>query len=165
MYQIEVKRYLVQQIFSPNLGWKITVDLDAMELGKGGQHPEGKREVAEIHKRWMTEQGISIGAHPRFGRVDIVAEHKSQGIHIVEVEGDTSKQKEQALYSALGQAILLMHEPDGNFSYGLAVPDSPEWEFQMRKIPHYIRSILNLKLYLVSEDSVRELEGQNFTRT
>jgi hypothetical protein len=106
MYQIEVKRYLVQQKFSPELGWKVNVDLDAMELGKGDQHPEGKREIAEIHHKWMTEQGIAVGAHPQFGRVDIVSEHKSQGIHIIEVEGDTSKQKEQVLYSSLGQTNL-----------------------------------------------------------
>ena len=157
MYQVEVKRYLIQQKFPTNQGWKVTVDLDAMELGKGDQHPKGKREIAEINQKWLEEQGITIAAHPKFGRVDIVAEHESYGTYIIEVEGDTRKQKEQALYSSLGQTILLMHESNDRFTYGLAVPDSSKWEFQLQKIPQHIRGILNLKLYLVSKDNVRLL--------
>jgi len=157
MYQIQVKRCIVQQKFSPNLGWKVTVDIDAMELGKGDQHPEGKRENAENHHNWFLKQGITIGKHPQFGRADIVAEHELLGTYIIEAEGDTSKQKEQALYSALGQIILLMNEADRNLTYGLAVPESKQWEFQLRKIPHYIRDTLNIRLYLVSKNKVREI--------
>jgi hypothetical protein len=50
MYQIEVKRYLVEHHFHPKDGWSVTVDLDAMEMGKGGKHPQGKRELALHHR-------------------------------------------------------------------------------------------------------------------
>ncbi len=44
MYQVELKAALVEQQFSPSRGWSVTVDLDAMELAKGGQHPADKEQ-------------------------------------------------------------------------------------------------------------------------
>jgi hypothetical protein len=41
------------------------------------------------------------------------------------------------------------------------VPDSHLWEVQVQKIPEYVRSVLNLRLYFVSESGVRQLEFKN----
>jgi hypothetical protein len=30
MYQLEVKRYLIELMFNPSDGWKVIVDIDAM---------------------------------------------------------------------------------------------------------------------------------------
>ena len=159
MYQIEVKRYLVQQLFNPKDGWNVTVDLDAMELGKGDQQSQGKRQIAEAHLQWFIDQGITIGKHSELGRADVVAEHGIKGRYVIEAEGDTSRQKEQALYSALGQTILLMRKGDSGLIYGLAVPDSDRWEYQLTKIPKYICDKLSLNLFLVSEKEVRKLSS------
>ena len=75
----------------------------------------------------------------------------------MEVEGESKRQKEQALYSALGQIVLQM-KAHCDIRYGLAVPDTPAWERQMGKIPGYICDRLSLTLWLVSATGVRELD-------
>ncbi|HUV04762.1 MAG TPA: hypothetical protein VMX94_06610 [Armatimonadota bacterium] len=45
MYQLEVKAKLVRHLFNSSGGWEVSVDVDAMELAKGGQHPQGKAEA------------------------------------------------------------------------------------------------------------------------
>lgn len=159
MYQIEVKRWLIEHLFRPDDRWAVTVDVDAMERGKGGQHPTGKREIADRQIKWMQERGVTIGAHPVHGRTDVVAEHAVHGLFLVEVEGDTSKQKEQSMYSALGQAILMMKNPSKHTTFGLAVPDDVAWEKQLAKIPSRVCGLLSLKLWLVSESGAREFRG------
>ena len=47
MYQVEVKRCLIQLQFAPSDGWAVTVDLDPMERGKGKQNVDEKRAVAD----------------------------------------------------------------------------------------------------------------------
>jgi hypothetical protein len=158
MYQIEVKRWLVTHHFPPTDGWTVTVDLDAMERARGGSHPNGKMAVAEQCELWLRNAGVTIGCHVRFGRADVVAEHPKRPMHIIEVEGDSSRQSEQALYSALGQAILNMADPPGQVRYGVAVPDTVAWERQLRKVPLHVREALNLDCLLVSESGVRSLQ-------
>lgn len=167
MYQIEVKRKLVEYRFSPSGGWNVTVDLDAMERGIGGQHPEDKRETAERCERWFEAQGIRLGAHPVYERADVVAEHCSKGTFILEVEGKSSRQREQAVYSALGQTLLSMTRFDESIRYGVAVPDLPEWKRQLDKVPAQVRQRLGLYLLLVSGDGVKTLtpEGGTFDQT
>ena len=157
MYQIEVKRHLIEKKFPPHEGWKITTDIDAMEKGKGNQNPPEKREMAKRQIEWFENNGVNIASHPVYGRADIVAEHPTKGTFIIEVEGRTSRQKEQSLYSALGQTILLMHEKNHRLTFGIAVPDENEWINQIEKIPNRVCSLLNLKLYLVSKMGVREI--------
>ena len=82
---------------------------------------------------------------------------KEGSTFLIEVEGDARRQTEQAMYSALGQTILMMKSVKANQTYGLAVPDAPNWESQLRKIPKDVCKFLNLKLYLVSATRVREL--------
>ena len=85
----------------------------------------------------------------------MVAEKAEVGTYVVEVEGDSTRQKEQAMYSALGQVILSMALPIAGVTYVLAVPDSEEWAFQMRKVPQRVKALLTLQLWLVSETGVR----------
>lgn len=157
MYQIEVKRQLVEYRFSPSDGWGVTVDLDAMERGVGGQHPEGKREITERCENWFEAQGIRLGAHPAYKRADIVAEHRNKGTFVLEVEGKSSRQREQAVYTRFDEGIR----------YGVAVPDLSEWERQLNKVPNEVRQRLGLYLLLVSSDGVRTLtpEGKAFDQT
>lgn len=156
MYQLEVKYLLVRHFFPPEEGWNVTVDIDAMERAKGNQHKADKKRIVEIAEKNLVELGATIGPHPLYGRVDVVAEHPVKGLHLIEVEGKSSKQKEQAMYSALGQAILMMDQPSNRNIFGLAVPDAPEWERQVSKIPVRVKNILSLKVYLVSPEGVRE---------
>lgn len=154
MYQLEVKRLLVAYRFPPSAGWKVRVDIDAMERAKGGQHKPEKARRARAAEDVLVSMGATIGAHADFGRADIVAEHPKNGLFVVEVEGDSSKQKEQAVYSALGQLVLQM---DGRkHGFILAVPDDPAWEKQLKKIPSHARATLGLSCVLVSERGVRE---------
>ena len=157
MYQIEVKRHLIEKRFHPENGWKVTVDIDAMEMGKGNQNSQEKRDIASHHKRWLENAGVSISTHPKYGRVDIVAEHNQYGQFLIEVEGDTRRQKEQSMYSALGQVIIMMKDQHRNITYGIALPDDTAWVTQINKIPEHVCNLLNLRLYLVSGHRVREL--------
>jgi hypothetical protein len=156
MYQLEVKRWLVAYRFPAMDGWKVTVDIDSMERGVAGQHPPDKRAIASDCETWLRQQGVDIVAHPLYGRADLVASKEGQTF-VIEVEGDSSRQREQAMYSALGQIVLSMSEPSPQINYGLAVPDNPQWEAQLKKIPLRIRDILKLNLYLVSKTSVRQI--------
>ena len=154
MYQLEVKRWLVTYRFPPSEGWSVRVDIDAMERAHGWQHPPGKAERTRVAESALLSLRANIGAHLEFGCADIVAAHPKHGLFIVEVEGTSSKQKEQAVYSALGQLVLQMQGQ--NHRFVLAVPDEVSWEIQIRKIPKYIRETLGLSCVLVSEHSVRE---------
>ena len=135
MYQLEVKRYLVEHLFPPTDGWEVTVDVDAMERAKGGCHPPDKQERTRRAEDWLEGEGVRIGAHSHFGRADLVASKPGAATVVVEVEGHSSRQKEQALYSALGQAVLLM-KTDGEIRYGLAVPRYPCVGTPAGKDPH-----------------------------
>lgn len=156
MYQLEVKRWLVEFCFPLTEGWKVIVDIDSMERGIAGQHPPDKRAIVDECEKWLRQQGVEIVAHPVYGRADLVAS-KEGHTFVIEVEGDSSRQKEQAMYSALGQIVLSMKDPSPQINYGLAVPDSAQWENQLKKIPPHIRCLLNLNLFLVSKAGVRQL--------
>lgn len=154
MYQLEVKRWLVEHRFHPREGWDVTVDVDAMERARGGKHPDNKKALVQVAETALIELGATIGAHPMFGRADVVAEHPEKGVYLVEVEGTSSRQSEQAMYSALGQSVLLMR--GGAEKYMLAVPDDPKWERQVGKIPGFALEQLGLQCVLVSEGGIRE---------
>jgi len=148
MFQIEVKRWLVNYRFPPSDGWKVTVDIDSMELANGGTHTEGKADKAREAKVALVELGAKIGKHHKFGRADVVAEHHEHGLWLVEVEGQSARQKEQAMYSALGQLVLQMK--GDQFHAAVAVPSEPSWEKQVAKVPPHARHLLGLTFILVS---------------
>jgi hypothetical protein len=157
MYQIEVKTILVESLFNPKDGWAVIVDLDAMEMAKGGTHPEGKAEVAFKAKQRLEMLGAQIGADEDYGRADLVARHSMHGTYVIEVEGDTSRQREQAMYSALGQALLMIDGSSSDIHYAIALPDHPKWEHQALKIPAYVLEQLQLEVLLASEGGVRRI--------
>jgi hypothetical protein len=161
MYQLEVKAALIASRFRQSDGWRVTVDIDAMERGKGGSHPMDKRERAEVAEQHLRDLGAQVGAHPRFGRADLVAEHPDLGTVVVEIEGDSSRQREQAMYSALGQAMLAMREFGGAVSYAIAVPDRDDWVRQLRKVPRAAAERLHLRLLAVARDAVREITPES----
>ena len=161
MHQIEVKAKLVEALFPPSEGWRVTVDIDAMERAKGGTHPGGKREIAESCLDRLRSTGVGIGAHPVWGRVDVVAEKSDQPIYFVEVEGDAAKQREQAMYSALGQLLLLMEQPPEMARFCLATPDTPQWRAQLAKVPNRVVELLGLEFFLVSMDGVTKFAKTN----
>ena len=43
------------------------------------------------------------------------------------------------MYSAIGQILLQIKEYEENIFFGIAVPDTREWEKQLIKIPVHIR--------------------------
>ena len=153
MYQLEVKQWLVSYRFPPSEDWRVWVDVDAMERAKGGQHKPEKAGRARVAEAALLSMGVTIGAHPEFGRADIVAEHPKHGLFVVEVEGNSSRQKEQAMYSAVGQLVLQMQGTNHGFVF--AVPDEPSWEKQLLKIQQHARTTLGLSCVLVSEQGVR----------
>ena len=89
---------------------------------------------------------------------DLVATKEGSGTFVVEVEGDSARQKEQAMYSALGQVVLSMGDHSPEITYALAVPDSVIWERQLQKVPDRVKKLLRLKLLLVSISGIRVLE-------
>jgi len=155
MYQLEVKHWLVVHRFPPSEGWKVQVDIDAMERANGGEHKPDKGVRTKAAEEGLVALGALIGAHPKYGRADIVAEHPRFGTYIVEVEGTSSRQKEQAVYSALGQLVLQMQ--GGECRFLLAVPDDALWEKQLRKVPSHAKTALRLSCILVSEGGVTEV--------
>ena len=160
MFQLEVKRLLVEHCFPPSGGWDVTVDIDSMERGERGQHQVEKRAIAAENEAWLKANGVHIVAHQLFGRADLVASKEGVGTFVVEVEADSSKQREQALYSALGQIVMSMGNPAPTIQYGLALPDAPEWERQVRKVPGRVLELLKLNVWLVSPKGVRRYGAQ-----
>jgi hypothetical protein len=157
MYQLELKKWLVAYRFPVFEGWDVTVDIDSMERGAAGQHPPEKKAIAAECEEWLRQQGVKIVPHPVYGRADLVATKEGLGTFVVEVEGDSSRQKEQAMYSALGQIVLSMDDPSPTIAYCLAVPDTTRWEAQLSKIPRRVQELLRLSLFLVSSTGVRQL--------
>lgn len=163
MYQLEVKKFLVERMFLPADGWTVNVHIDSMERANGGKHPEGKKERVRDAEDCLRKLGVSIGHDHEFGRADLVARNQEDETCVVEVEGDSRKQKEQALYSALGQTLLQMKEVS-KICYGIAFPDNPDWERQLTKIPSFVTRKLNLSLWLVGKDEVRDFNREETRR-
>ena len=102
MYQLEVKLNLVQLAFNPANGWRVTVHVDPMERARGGSHPADKAERADAALKRLEVLGAQIGSHDLYGSVDVLADHPDHGLRLIEVEGDSRRPREQAIYSGLG---------------------------------------------------------------
>jgi hypothetical protein len=158
LYQLEVKLGLAKGAFPPGSGWRLTMHIDPMERGVGGKHPPGKVKRVNAALSELRELGVVIGTHKQFGPVDVVADHEQGALRLIEVEGESGRQREQALYSSLGQLLLLMKLWSDNVGYGIAVPDTREWVRQVRKIPTDLSKRLHLSRYLVGLNSVTTVE-------
>lgn len=93
MYQLEVKRWVVAHKFPAEAGWDVTIDIDAMERGDKEQQQPDKQAVATVCESWLRSQGVKIVAHPVYGRADLVAYKEGVGTFVVEVEGESSRQR------------------------------------------------------------------------
>jgi hypothetical protein len=158
LYQLEVKLGLARGAFPAGSGWKLTMHIDPMERGRGGQNPPGKVKRVNTALRELRKLGVVIGTHKQFGPVDVVADHEKGGLRLIEVEGESRKRREQALYSSLGQLLLSMKLWNDTVGYGIAVPDTREWVRQVRKIPTDLTKRLHLWRYLVGLNTVTTVE-------
>jgi hypothetical protein len=159
MYQLEVKKWLLFHKFPVQAGWEVTIDIDSMERGRHGQQKPDKQAVAAECEAWLRSNGVGILPHPVYRGADLVAFKEAEGTFIVEVEGDSSRQREQAMYSALGQIVLAMRNASSKITYGPAVPDDEKWAVQLEKVPSRIRELLRLELWLVSEIGIRRIQN------
>ena len=66
---------------------------------RGGRNHQVDVLAARGVENWLVTAGARIHAHPDFGRADLVATKPGVATVVVEVEGDSSRQQEQALYS------------------------------------------------------------------
>src|SRR2546422_7108834 len=123
LYQLEVKLGLARFPFQASVGWRLTMHVDPMERAVGGSHSRGKLKRANEALRQLRRLGVVIGTHKLFGPVDVVAEHERGATRLIEVEGESTRQREQALYSSLGQLLLSMKIWSDDMAYGIAVPD------------------------------------------
>ena len=154
MYQVEIKYQIISKLFNPKNGWTVHTDLDAMELGKGTQNNAEKRIVGEKYSSLLKSIGVLLKAHPEFGRADIVAQRNDKTF-IIEVEGLSNRQPDQALYSLLGQLLLKMKTNTEFYEYGIAVPYNSVLENQLSKIPLFVKNHLRLKYYIVGKDDIK----------
>src|SRR5438034_5042037 len=158
LYQLEVKLGLARFPFQKAAGWRVTVHVDPMELGSGGKQSRGKAKRATEALHQLRSLGVTIGSHKLFGPVDVVAEHDRGALRLVEVEGESGRQREQALYSSLGQLLLSMKIWGDDIAYGIAVPDTREWWRQLEKIPLELTKRLHLWRYSVGVNSCTSIE-------
>ena len=156
MYELEVKRYLVEYLFHPADGWEVTIHVDPMEEDTGGSHSSGKKERARRAKTWLTRAGVRFGTHPDFGRADLVAARRRGPTVVMEVKGKAALQEGTAIQQALGQLLQRM-KADRHAQYGIGVPDTDSWERQLMKIPRDVCDQLSVSLWLVAKHGVREL--------
>ncbi len=153
LYQLEVKHTLAQLCFNPANGWRVTVDVGSMERARGGKRAPEKAARAEAALAALEALGVTIGRHPTFNPVDMVAEHEDHGLRLLEVAGQ-SRRPEQAVYSSLGQLLMSMKLRGPSVRYGLAVPHGPRWTHQLRKLPPDVTKLLCLDLYSVGHGRV-----------
>ncbi len=158
LYQLEVKLGLAKLAFQASAGWRLTMHIDPMERGLGGTHARGKVRRANAALRELHRLGVTIGTHKMFGPVDVVADHPTEPTRLIEVEGESGRQREQALYSALGQLLLSMKIWNESIVYGIAVPDTREWWRQLQKIPLELTKRLRLWRYSVGVNSCTSIE-------
>src|SRR5712664_655216 len=158
LYQLEVKLGLARFAFPASTGWRVTMHIDPMEKGVGGGQARGKVKRANEALRQFRSLGVLIEAHNLYGPVDIVAEHEKGHMRLVEVEGESGRQREQALYSALGQLLISMKIWNDQVTYGIAVPDTGAWWRQLQKIPLELTNRLRLWRYSVGVNSCTSIE-------
>jgi hypothetical protein len=78
MYELEVKLYLTELMFTPSDDWKVIVDIDAMERAKGSQQKDGKKEGVVDEEKRLNELGVEKVGHPKCDKTDIMASLFSQ---------------------------------------------------------------------------------------
>ncbi len=83
------------------------------------------------------------------GHVDLVCDHPTTRERwIIEAKGETSDVGLD-FRTGLGQLIQAMDEDAAK--YGMAIPDTPKFRFQLSKVPTRVRQVLGLHWVLVAE--------------
>ncbi len=153
MYQLEVKRWLIADKFPASAGWTISVHVDGMERARGGSHPPDKRDAVDTAYRALDQmEHVQLQAHETLKTADVVVSDASGIRYVIEVEGDSGKQREQQVYSALGQLLVQMGAP--SVRYVVAAPRSEAWRAQLAKIPARVRDRLGIECWLVDDSGV-----------
>jgi hypothetical protein len=150
MYQVEVKLRLAESFFRPASGWTVNVHLNPMELARGGRHQPGKAERTASAEQSLRDLGVRIGTHEQYGRIDFAADQASSHRHLIEVEGDSSRSKHEAIYLCLGQLVMAMKSWGQWDHYGIAVPGTSGWLRQLARLPKEVRERLSIDLYVVA---------------
>jgi len=103
MKQAEMKYFLISKCFNSS-DLKVIVDFDSQEKDR-------EKYIEKLEKEFMviTKGGKKQNTflYAQLNRPDIYAED-SENVYIIEVEGGDPKQKEQKIYSAVGQIIFSM---------------------------------------------------------
>ena len=176
MYQPEVKYQFIRDKFWGK-AWEVLVDIDASERGDAGGNKDSrrlrkakwkktKRRLEEIGIKFTNDhrqksdlreeliaKGLEIPARP-----DIVAFRKRRGkkpdLWIIEVEGQSSRQPEQKVYSAIGQILLALFEtPANNVELHFAVVVYGEKEAR------HLERFKNLSEFTCSKTKAFDLHG------
>lgn len=105
-------------------------------------------------KRAVREHLISKGyrVHVAWGHtreVDIHAERDGERL-LLEAKGQTNRRPQQShdFLGGLGELLQRMDDPDA--TYGLALPDHPQYRALVQRLPELIWDRLNLVVYFVS---------------
>lgn len=176
MFQPAVKLAFVKLYCPPPSGWTVKVDIDASEEGRtGGKriNPSSIERQAEMQaeaaraRAGLKELGVNIGKRanwfapeglPPVGRThDIVAFNSEARICIVaEVEGQSIRQPEQKVYSAIGQLVRAARNdvPENWTRFLVAVVNGCEMTRHLRKLRAAER--LGISGYSITDDG----EGQ-----
>jgi hypothetical protein len=115
-------------------------------------------QVKRAVRDYLTAAGYLV--HVTWGHtrgVDILAERGHERL-LLEAKGQVARRPRQTDYfsAALGELIQRMDDP--NATYGLGLPDHPQYCALVEKLPDLVWSRLNLVVYLVSEElTVREV--------
>jgi hypothetical protein len=79
-------------------------------------------------------------------------------MRLVEVEGESGRQREQALYSSLAPLLLSMKFWNDQVTYGLGVPDTRGWWDQLQKVPLGITNPTTARRYSVWSNPCTSIE-------
>jgi hypothetical protein len=100
---------------------------------------------AHVHVAWGHERGVDIEARWVVEGTGQVCERQ-----LIEAKGEASLQPQQVNYflGALGELVQRFEDPDA--SYGLALPDNPQYRRLVERLPLHARRCLKLTVYFVS---------------
>lgn len=152
MYQCEVKRALVEQRFPPQDGWRVTINFDVQEKGKGHAPDPAKQAAFAGVEACLKGLAVTMGGHPDYPKADFVAERDGER-WVIEVEGHSKGQDGDKVYSALGQLLTRMRK-DRPARYAIAVHE--KLKGTALKVPPHVRKRLDLTLFVVSPTDLKE---------
>ncbi|MGQ0521285.1 MAG: MarR family transcriptional regulator [Actinomycetota bacterium] len=109
-----------------------------------------EEQVKEAVKVHLEAQGFIVNvAWARVRGPDIVATRPNSRL-VLEAKGEVLLQPQQVNYflGALGELVQRMDDPDS--TYGLALPDNPQYRGLVSRLPAFARNHLGLRVFFVS---------------